>query len=1733
MLKLCRMLGIVACLVVLSSTAAKADSVWTVTGGETELSLTPSSVSRFSIALEGGDATARSVVIPVVENTGMTLTESKLTLRSIPIGSIRHAGNLVIKLDDQTITLVGLQIVGVAGEDGGAEFAIFGRIGETGARLLDMPGAKLGFSPENHSVYLDAPELTVSSELAAALDAKTLVGLNVGSIVVRADASVMHSELGAETADVISDATSGGDDGAPRGVPCSGITGPDVVVGDMHQESNFTAEQVGGVWYDAFSVGTYSCNVGSVNLQWNADPATTHPVIGQNFYRYYTAADGATRFEQIGQSWLKHGFFALQNNLCCTCSGSGSGSALGVGCSDPYSSSRNAGQGDAGPKWQVNPSTGVHIHPISNPAGYSAQTGRRLRIRSDDLNEAGALYFVEAQYVAADDAAAGNNNNNASYRQILVSGTGNNRDFTRTGTTQRGEAGVRAWKDTDPSVTETDVQIPNDGLLIVSAKATSLGGGLYHYEYAVQNLNSNRGVKSFRIPVDPASTISNVGFHDVNYYDNDGENAVNRDGTDWTSSVSGGFVTWTMTDIGANSNALLWGTMYNFRFDCNRTPTTANATITPFRTGTPSTVSASTVGPAAGPQDCQPNGIEDSVDIANGTSHDCNQDGVPDECQTFDSCNLAFELVTSGLTVPVGVYAAPGDASRLFVLQQTGQIKIINIPANTVNGTNYLDISALVSSSGERGLLGLAFDPNWAANGYFYINYTNTSGNTVIARYQATGGNPASNTANAGSAVILKTITQDFANHNGGQLQFGPDGKLYCGMGDGGSANDPNGRAQNNSSLLGKMLRLDVNNPPTYVPVDNPGSPNLPEVYHKGLRNPWRFSFDRLTGDLWIADVGQDAREEIDFVPAGSSGGLNFGWRCMEGTLCTGLSGCTCNSGLVLPIREESHGDGQGTGSITGGYVYRGCAMPWLSGSYFYADYLGDYIKRFRYNGSVTDLQTVQAPGGAISAVVSFGEDANGELYVVSITGSIHKIVCEAPPDLCGNGNLDAGEECDDGNNTPGDGCFNCQFENNDNCADAVNIFDGVTPFSTLGATTDGVANAAACTVSGDGGQTFNDIWYDYLAPCSGALTVSTCEQLGGSSTYDSDLVIYSWNGVDCNTQVFIACNDDDPNNACGGQAGGFHSTVTAAVTAGQHYLIRVGGWNSGDSGTGNLLVSNSGFPCGVCGNDVLEPGEDCDPPGEFCSPTCHFPNGDCNNNDVDDGQDIAEGTSFDCNGNGTPDECESQSGETKTYSVTGPGLPLSIPDNNPTGVFHEFTVPDSGTIQDVNFGVNITHTYNGDLTVTLTHGATSVVVINRPTNGGGGSNDNGYNIVLDDEGTTAIQTVNLTGSTGTVTSPPNYIPNAALSAFDGMNKQGVWRVSISDQAGQDVGTLNSWSLVILNQGAPIPPCDCNNNGITDSVDISSGNSADCNQNDLPDECDIANGAPDCDGGPTGNPAAGGNIINTFCFGCHGPNGFGVNCGGGSCPGPVLRNKTRTTISNKLLPPTDHPGGAFPGFTAQDFADIEAFLNDTGHAPARPDGVLDSCQTLPDCDMDGTSDGCEFGAGTQADANSNGIPDDCEGCLTPADCDDNDPCTADSCDNGTCVNTPIDSDNDGTPDCTDGCPNDPNKTTPGICGCGVAETDSDNDGTPDCNDGCPNDPNKIAPGNCGCGVPETPATGDMDGVDGTNGADLQLFVNAILASSTDVADLCPGDFSANGVMDDADVAGMVAALLAP
>ncbi|HKQ49835.1 MAG TPA: hypothetical protein VJZ71_17305 [Phycisphaerae bacterium] len=392
---------------------------------------------------------------------------------------------------------------------------------------------------------------------------------------------------------------------------CQVSTNADVIVGELGNNpsnpphiSNFTS--AGGI--EAFSVGTTSCNIGTFWLNWLQSPNANHPVISQNFFRLRREAAGYNTFEQLGQSWLKHGFFALSENACCNnCSGT-DGTHLGVGCSDPYNSTRNASQAGLGPKWQVNATTGVHIHPIANPA-WAGTVARRLQIKTPDLavSDGGQpitsqpRFYVEAQYVAADDAANNNKNNNASYRPIAVSGSDAAWTFTQIGSTQRQQPGIRAWKDFDPTVTETDVIVEEAGgmtaLVIVAAQATDLGGGVHHYEYAIQNLNSDRSVRTVKVPVSPYATVTNVGFNDVDYHSGDGSGNITTDGTDWANTVGGGTIQWVVVDVApADDNALRWGTLYNFRFDCDLPPTTGDLTLGQYKAVNNET--ASTVVPS-------------------------------------------------------------------------------------------------------------------------------------------------------------------------------------------------------------------------------------------------------------------------------------------------------------------------------------------------------------------------------------------------------------------------------------------------------------------------------------------------------------------------------------------------------------------------------------------------------------------------------------------------------------------------------------------------------------------------------------------------------------------------------------------------------------------------------------------------------------------------------------------------------------------------------------------------------------------------------------------------------------------------------------------------------------------------------------------------------------------------------------------------------------------------------
>jgi glucose/arabinose dehydrogenase len=353
--------------------------------------------------------------------------------------------------------------------------------------------------------------------------------------------------------------------------------------------------------------------------------------------------------------------------------------------------------------------------------------------------------------------------------------------------------------------------------------------------------------------------------------------------------------------------------------------------------------------------------------------------------------HLGLQEVASGFSAPVFLTSPPGDP-RLFILDLPGIIRVVQ--NGTVLAAPFLDISSRVSTGGERGLLSMAFSPQYASDGLFYIYFTDLNYDIAIERYHISPTNP--NVADPAPLRILTIPHRTFSNHNGGLAVFGPDGYLYLGTGDGGGGGDQLGNGQNLNALLGKLLRIDVSNSsasqPYAVPPSNPFAGQADkrgEIWAYGLRNPWRYAFDKETGLLYIADVGQDRIEEVDVAPAATAG-LNYGWNITEGSLC--YPGDPCNKqGITLPVLEYAH-DANGGCSITGARVYRGSAIPELRGRYFYSDYCSGWLRSFVYsNGTATEQIDWAIPN--MGAIYSFGEDAMGELYMLASTGRVHKIV--------------------------------------------------------------------------------------------------------------------------------------------------------------------------------------------------------------------------------------------------------------------------------------------------------------------------------------------------------------------------------------------------------------------------------------------------------------------------------------------------------------------------------------------------------------------------------------------------------------------------------------------------------------------------------------------------------------------------------------------------------------------
>jgi len=362
--------------------------------------------------------------------------------------------------------------------------------------------------------------------------------------------------------------------------------------------------------------------------------------------------------------------------------------------------------------------------------------------------------------------------------------------------------------------------------------------------------------------------------------------------------------------------------------------------------------------------------------------------GIVDEGTDASELAVALQLVAIGLEAPVYATSPPFDR-RLFIVEQPGRVRVVR--DGNLLAEPFLDITDRVSYGNERGLLGLAFDPDFRATARFFVYYTDLDGNSKLEAYLEID---RTDRADASAPMTFLEIEQPFPNHNGGQIEFGPDGMLYLGLGDGGGAGDPDGHGQDPTSLLGSILRLHVRDqvgPPYRIPADNPFVGDLsrrPEIWHYGLRNPWRFSFDSDGVRLIIADVGQDRWEEINAV-AVEDAGVNFGWNVMEGSECFGGVACD-GEGLRFPIAEYGRSDGC---SVTGGYVYSGQAIPALRGRYVYSDYCAGWLRTFRISGNGTATDPVELAADPEGRVTSLGRDAQDELYVITDDGRVQKLV--------------------------------------------------------------------------------------------------------------------------------------------------------------------------------------------------------------------------------------------------------------------------------------------------------------------------------------------------------------------------------------------------------------------------------------------------------------------------------------------------------------------------------------------------------------------------------------------------------------------------------------------------------------------------------------------------------------------------------------------------------------------
>ncbi len=1066
--------------------------------------------------------------------------------------------------------------------------------------------------------------------------------------------------------------------------------GPDVIVGELVSTGQFGREGPLGSGTIGMGIGTTSCNKGNVPLNWFALPNIDHPMIPMNMYRLKTV-NGADRLEQIGHSWMKHAFAALQGSACTAQFGApcqpGS-PGLGVGCSDPYSAGRNASPCGLGPRAAVNPYTGaipagglLGGTPCTNYPSRDhrdhVHTGisHRIQVLDVDLTPAlnpGARYFAEGQYISPhefthpDSLAAQNMHNNVSYREVGVTEQSPGQfSFGDLGPTVRESPSLDAWTGATQTMIEPAPMLDGRGTL--AYKVTQLNATAWHYEYALYNMNLDRSLGSFSVPIPGGVLVNATEFHAPLNHPPE-PHTDNYSNTPWAMTTPVGAIVWSTDSfaVDPNANAVRFGTLYNFRFVANSPPQPVFAQVGLFKTG--GTVDAVTVGPSpVGPQDCNNNGVEDGQDISSGASTDCNGNTVPDECELpppAGTCTSFCAQNCNGNALPdeceIDVNSpAPGGPWFCTVncaadCNDNGLPDECEPDCNQNGVQDSCDIAGLTS-------------PDCNVDGVPDECEIDINSPAMGGPWFCTA-NCASDCNDNGVPDECDTSSPD-CNLNGIPDECEPGLVCECGNGvleqgeqcdDGnivpGDGCDAFCQSEFNDDCISAQTIFDGATPFDTTAATT-GADSFP---HTGV-----CQFDGQTyNDLWYQyDVTCDGNLTVSLCSSLYDTDLVVYSGCTcpttqaEATaqfLACNDDGCGLRSTLTVPVLRgdcllirvggyQAPNFGLGTVDITNdgspcavcpnNIVEPGehCDPPdgvhcdpqchWICG-----DDRVDAPEECEPPGTATcdsDCSLPVCGDGIHNALAGEACDTGGMSATCDSDCTLPSCGdglvnapagedCDPPNGVdcdanclripaCGDGFMDPGEQCDDGNTTSGDGCDEfCQSESNDNCIDAPAAFEGSTPFDTTAATTgatDSFPHVGACKFDG---QTYNDIWYQHTATCDGNLTISLC-----TSLYDTDLVVYD--GCTCPTSQaeadaqLAACNDD----ACGVQ-----STLTLpGVVGGNCYLIRVGGWNEGDVGTGTMEITNDGAPCTTCGNGTVEVGEDCEPPGTAkCDADCTFP---------------------------------------------------------------------------------------------------------------------------------------------------------------------------------------------------------------------------------------------------------------------------------------------------------------------------------------------------------------------------------------------------------------------------------------------------------------------------------------------------------------------------------------------